>query len=86
MTLPSLFPDFGDSIAAVVVSEDRILHVAERGPVDCNDGGEKFTDTAVHVELFDSDFNYIACLGRFRTATSALDALPMLADVARRDR
>lgn len=78
-------PQMGNGvIAELVLGEDLVMVVVDRHACpDGNDANEKFVDKAWHVELFDSDFNFLATLGRFTRAAYAVTSVPILVDVAR---
>lgn len=82
---PAFIDEDGDEgLLELAIGEDLILHVAARNPVKSNDAGEKFTEDAIHVELFDGDHNLLATIGRARTVDAALAVVPALIPVAQR--
>lgn len=81
-TLPKLCRSLDDRLAIMSIGWDLVLVVGTR-EAGKNDAGEEFTDTAVAVEAFDSDFNFLATVGRFLSATDAMAAVPLLAGTVR---
>lgn len=72
----------GDAIACMRVADDMFLVVQPSTP-GLTDAHETFEDdSAVSIDAFDGDWNYLGSLVRTTTETTALALVPVAVDAA----